>query len=69
MLVIGEKINTINPRIRQAVEDRDALFLRDLALAQAQAVDPPGGLAQALAGFTALALQQPDFPGQEEVAG
>jgi cobalamin-dependent methionine synthase I len=37
MLVIGEKINTINPRVRQAVEDRDALFLRDLALAQAQA--------------------------------
>ena len=37
MLVIGEKINTINPRVRQAVEDRDASFLRDLALAQAQA--------------------------------
>jgi cobalamin-dependent methionine synthase I len=37
MLVIGEKINTINPRVRQAVEDRDAAFLRDLALAQAAA--------------------------------
>jgi cobalamin-dependent methionine synthase I len=37
MLVIGEKINTINARVRQAVEDRDAMFLRDLALAQAGA--------------------------------
>jgi 5-methyltetrahydrofolate--homocysteine methyltransferase len=37
MLIIGEKINTINPQVRQAVEDRDAAFLKDLALAQAQA--------------------------------
>jgi 5-methyltetrahydrofolate--homocysteine methyltransferase len=37
MLIIGEKINTINPEVRRAVDERDANFLRDLALAQAEA--------------------------------
>ncbi len=37
MLIIGEKINTINPQVRRAVEERDADFIKDLAEAQAKA--------------------------------
>jgi len=37
MLIIGEKINTVNPRVRRALERRYTGFLRDLALAQAKA--------------------------------
>jgi cobalamin-dependent methionine synthase I len=37
LIIIGEKINTVNPRVRRAVEERDAGFIKDLALAQAKA--------------------------------
>jgi cobalamin-dependent methionine synthase I len=37
MLIIGEKINTVNSHVRRAVEERDAQFIRDSAVAQAKA--------------------------------
>jgi 5-methyltetrahydrofolate--homocysteine methyltransferase len=37
MLVIGEKINTVNAHVLRAVEERDAPFIRGLAVAQAEA--------------------------------
>jgi 5-methyltetrahydrofolate--homocysteine methyltransferase len=37
VLIIGEKINTINPRVRRAVDEHDTRFIRDLAVAQAKA--------------------------------
>ncbi len=37
MLIIGEKVNTINPQVRRAVDEHDANFIRDLAVAQAEA--------------------------------
>ena len=37
MLIIGEKINTINARVCRAVEERDGQFIRELAAAQAKA--------------------------------
>ena len=37
MLIIGEKINTVNLRLRRALEERDRQFIRDLAGAQAKA--------------------------------
>lgn len=37
MLIIGEKINTVNPHVRRAVEERDAEFIGNLAVAQAKA--------------------------------
>ena len=36
-IIIGEKINTINPQVRWAVDERDAAFIRSLAVAQAEA--------------------------------
>jgi cobalamin-dependent methionine synthase I len=37
MFIIGEKINTVNPRVLRAVEERDAPFISDLAQVQARA--------------------------------
>ena len=37
MLIIGEKINTVNARVRRAVEEKDAAYIRQLARAQAEA--------------------------------
>lgn len=37
MITIGEKINTVNPRVRRAVEVRDAGLIAELAAAQARA--------------------------------
>ncbi len=37
MLVIGEKINTVNLQVRRAIAERDAEFIRDLVIAQVQA--------------------------------
>ncbi|UCC63367.1 MAG: hypothetical protein JSV36_21985 [Anaerolineae bacterium] len=37
MLIVGEKINTVSPHVRHAVEGRDAAFIRELAIAQARA--------------------------------
>ncbi|MDI7275703.1 MAG: dihydropteroate synthase [Anaerolineae bacterium] len=37
MLIIGEKINTVNPRVRRAVEERDTAHVQRLALSQAAA--------------------------------
>jgi len=37
LIIIGEKINTINPQVRRAVDEHDANFIRDLAVAQATA--------------------------------
>jgi len=37
MLIVGERINTISPRVDRAVKERDAQFIRDLAVAQAKA--------------------------------
>ena len=47
MLIIGEKINTINPEVRRAVEEHDVNLIRALAVAQAEAgagvIDVNGG--------------------------
>ena len=37
MLIIGEKINTVNPHVQRAVDERDARFITGLAVAQAEA--------------------------------
>jgi len=37
LTIVGEKINTVNAKVLQAVEGRDAEFIRSLARAQAQA--------------------------------
>jgi len=37
MLIIGEKINTINPQVRRAIDEHDAHFIKSLAIAQAKA--------------------------------
>jgi 5-methyltetrahydrofolate--homocysteine methyltransferase len=37
VLIIGEKINTVNSQVRRAIAERDAEFIWDLAIAQVQA--------------------------------
>ncbi len=37
MLIIGEKINTVNARVRRAVEERDGSYIQHLARSQAEA--------------------------------
>ncbi len=37
MLIIGEKINTVNARVHRAVEERDASYIQHLARSQAEA--------------------------------
>ncbi|MCL5986796.1 MAG: dihydropteroate synthase [Actinobacteria bacterium] len=36
MIIFGEKINTINPKVADAVSNKDANFFKDLAIAQAE---------------------------------
>src|SRR5512137_107418 len=37
MLIIGENIHIISPRVKQAIETRDAKFIQSLALRQVKA--------------------------------
>ena len=37
MLIIGENIHIISPRVKEAIENRDAKFIQSLALKQVKA--------------------------------